>query len=184
MASDMERSVKVGTRSTESELVVLFNNLSAEGTKPGMLSVVPNHSDKSVPKSSSEDFPQPLISLKETKFAEMEYHKLLEACQLVSLNVTREMTNSVEEATRNQSKWFKYRAGRITASRMKAVCHNNAEKPSQSSIKTICFPEVSFTSKATRWGCQYERQARDLYIKAVKDQHDGFAVTDSEWSCY
>jgi len=34
-----------------------------------------------VPKSSSEDFPQPLISLKEIKFIEMKYHKLLEACQ-------------------------------------------------------------------------------------------------------
>ena len=40
IASDMERSVKVGTQSTESKLVVLFNNLSAGGTKPGVLSMV------------------------------------------------------------------------------------------------------------------------------------------------
>jgi len=60
---------------------------------------------------------------------------------------------------------------------MKAVCHTNADKPSQSLIKTICYPKAfSFTSKATSWGCQHERQARDLYIK---DHHDGFTVTDS-----
>lgn len=63
MASDMERSVKVGSRSTESELVQLFNNLSLGGTKPGVLSVVPNHSDRYVPKSMSKNFPLPLTSL-------------------------------------------------------------------------------------------------------------------------
>jgi len=183
MESDLERSVKVGTRSTESELLLLFDNLSAGGTKPGVLSVVSKHSDKYVPKSTSKDFPPPLISLKETKFVKMEYHKLLEACQSVSLSVTQKMVDSVEEATRDQTKsklWFKYRAGRITASRMKAVCRTNADKPSQSLIKTICYPEAfSFTSKATSWGCQHEKQARDLYIKALMDHHDGFSVTDS-----
>ena len=36
-----ERSVKVGTRSTESELLQLFNSLSLGDTKPGVLSVIP-----------------------------------------------------------------------------------------------------------------------------------------------
>jgi len=40
-----ERSVKVGTRSTESELLQLFNSLSLGDTKPGVLSVIPNHSE-------------------------------------------------------------------------------------------------------------------------------------------
>jgi len=183
MPSDLERSVKVGARSTESELLLLFNNLSVGDTKPGVLSVVPNHSDKYVPKSMSKDFPIPLISLKETKFVKMDYHKLLAACQSVSLCVTQTMADSVEEATRDQSKsrlWFKYRAGRITASRMKAVCHTNADKPSQSLIKTICYPEAfSFNSKATSWGCQHEKQARDIYFNALKGHHDEFSVTDS-----
>ena len=113
----------------------------------------------------------------------MEYHELLGACQSVSLNVTQEMADSVEVATRDQSKsklWYKYRAGRITASRMKAVCHTDASKPSQSLIKTICYPEAfSFTSKATRWGCEHEKQARDIYVKALKQHHDDFSVTDS-----
>ena len=83
----------------------------------------------------------------------MEYHKLLVAFQSVSLTVMQEMADFVEKVTRDQSKsrlWFKYRAGRITAARMKAVCHTDAGKPSQSLIKTICYPEaLSFTSKAT-----------------------------------
>ena len=75
-------------------------------------------------------FPLPLISLKETRFVEMEYHELLKACESVSLNITQEMADSVEDATRNQSRsklWFKYRAGRITASRMKSVCRTDTE---------------------------------------------------------
>ena len=43
----------------------------------------------------------------------------------LSLEFTDEMAKSVESETRLQSKsklWFKYRAGRVTASRMKAVC--------------------------------------------------------------
>jgi len=175
-----ERSVKVRTRSTESELLQLFNSLSVGDTKPRVLSVIPNHSEKYVPKLMRKNFPVSLISLKETKYVEMEYHKLLEVCQSVSLNVTQEMANSVEEVTRDQSRsrlWYKYR---ITASRMKAVCHTRAEMPSQSLIKTICYPEAfSFTSKATSWGCQHEKQARDIYVKVLKRHHDDFTVMDN-----
>jgi len=54
-----ERSVKVGTRSTESELLQSFNNLSVGDIKPGVLSVIPNHSEKYVPKSMRKNFPVP-----------------------------------------------------------------------------------------------------------------------------
>jgi len=60
------------------------------------------------------------------------------------------------------------------------VCHTRSEMPSQSLIKTICYPEAfSFTSKATSWGCQQEKQARDIYVKVLKRHHDDFTVTDS-----
>ena len=62
----------------------------------------------------------------------MEYHELLKVCETVEINVTNEMAIAVEKATRNQSNsklWFKNRADRITASRMKAVCHTDAANP-------------------------------------------------------
>ena len=75
-------------------------------------------------------------------------------CKSASVEVTEEMAKLVEKATRSQSQsklWFKYRAGRITVSRMKEVCHTDAGNPAQSLIKTVCYPEfLTFTTKATR----------------------------------
>ena len=62
----------------------------------------------------------------------MEYHDLLIACESVSGDITKEMADSVEKATRDQGNsklWFKYRAGRVTASKMKSVCHTDPAKP-------------------------------------------------------
>ena len=62
---------------------------------------------------------------------------------------------------------------------MKAVCHTDAAKPSQSLIKGICYPEAfKFTSKATTWGCCHEKEAREVYLRACKSQHTDFCVTE------
>ena len=87
---------------------------------------------------------------------------------------------SVEMATRDQSKskeWYRFRAGRITASRFKAACRTSTEKPSQSLIKAICYPKSSnFTSAATTWGCQHEQVAQERYKDEMKTVHDNFSV--------
>ena len=105
----------------------------------------------------------------------MNYIELLAACETMEISITCEMAQSVEKATKDQSSsrlWFKYRAGRITASRMKAVCSTDPAHPAQSLIKTICYPEEHiFTSKATSWGCKHEKSARDLYEKEMAIQH-------------
>jgi len=57
---------------------------------------------------------------------QMSYLELLAECECVSLDVSKEMVEKIEETTRSQSHfklWFKYRAGQITASQMRAVCH-------------------------------------------------------------
>jgi hypothetical protein len=36
--------------------------------------------------------------------------------------------------------WFRFQAGRITASRMKQVCRTNLTKPAESLIKSVCYP--------------------------------------------
>ena len=113
---------------------------------PGLLSVISDHSDKCIPIYSSKDFPQPLTLLKDVKSVKMEYHNLLKECESVSINLTEEMAECVEAATRDQSQsklWYKYRSGRITASRMKAVCHTDPAKPSQSLIKGIAIQRHS-----------------------------------------
>ena len=113
----------------------------------------------------------------------MSYLELLAECECVSLEISREMAEKVEKETRSQSNsklWFKYRAGRIAALRMKAVCRTDYSNPSQSLIKTICYPEdFKFVTAATKWGCKHEKEARELYFKASKQKHSEFSIT--EW---
>ena len=111
----------------------------------------------------------------------MQYHELLAVCETVSLEMTTEMSELIEKETRSQYKstpWFKYRAGRITSSRMKAVCHTDATNPSRSLIKSICYPEeFAFTSKQTSWGLKQENVARELYLKISTPKHDDLTVS-------
>ena len=84
----------------------------------------------------------------------------MEAYDNVSIEVIDYMAQAVEKETRKQNKtalWFKYRAGRVTAFHMKAVCHTDVINPAQSLMKSIYYPEAfNFTSKQTNWGCRHE----------------------------
>ena len=99
------------------------------------------------------------------------------------MDVTQNMAVTVEKASREQYKtrmWFNYRAGRITASKMKAVCHTNPANPAQGLIKQVCYPQMyNFTSKQTSWECTHEKAARDRYKKRMKETHTTFSITDS-----
>ena len=113
----------------------------------------------------------------------LEYHDLLNVCENISLEFTGEMAKSVESETRLQSKsklWFKYQAGRVTASRMKAVCRTDITNPSHSLIKSICYPEAfSFPSKQTEWGCKHEKQAQEKYEKVTKPSHNNLQISEN-----
>ena len=63
---------------------------------------------------------------------------------------------------------------------MKAVCHTDSTNPSQSLVKSICYPEeLAFTSKQTNWGQKQEKAAKELYLKINISNHDQLVVTDS-----
>ena len=130
--------LKSGTSPTDAEMEQFFNNLSLCGTTPAVLSLVSPHSDIYVPKVSLPTFPKPLTSLCNTANCKLNYPDLLEACDNVSIEVTDDMAQAVEKETRKQSKtalWFKYRAGRVTAS----LCHTDVTNPAQSLVKSICL---------------------------------------------
>ena len=60
---------------------------------------------------------------------------------------------------------------------MKSACHTDPSHPSQSLIKAIAYPEAYiFISKATSWGCQHEKHAREFYSEQMMRGHCGFAV--------
>lgn len=94
----------------------------------------------------------------------------------VILDISHAEAMSVEENTKLQSKsklWFQYRAGRITASNMKAALSTKLEAPSISVIKSICYPaRKMINSKAITWGCKHENEARKKYIRVAAKKHD------------
>ena len=179
---------------SDEQMDAFYECLSACGRKPAILSLIPKYSDAYVPKASLPEFPQPLQLLYQPEYMDLQYHELLHMCETTEIVITADMAQAVEKATKTQYKsklWFKYRAGRITASRLKAVCHTDARNPSKALVKSICYPEAfQFTSKQTAWGCKHEKAAKEAYEKKMKDTHTEFLVNDSglvinpQWPCF
>lgn len=70
--------------------------------------------------------------------------------------------------------WFTFRAGRITASMVHAVCRTSLTRPSVSIVKRICYPESSFFSPSTDWGRHKEDVTRRAYVAETSKQHSSF----------
>ena len=137
-------------------LDTFYSRLAGVNAQASILSIVSDHMNKFIPQSCSKEFPISISSMYDSKYLDIPYHKLLEECEKAfdSLTVTSKQSSLVEQHTREQSKsrlWYSYRAGRITASKFKAAVSTDAAMPSQSLIKSICYPEqYKFTSAATK----------------------------------
>ena len=171
------------SRPTELELKSFFDKISRCKSKPAILSLIPDYQDRYISKSSLPSFPVCLNDLYDPSLALANYSDLLQRSESVQVEVNEEMVRNVEEATRKQSKsrlWYRYRAGRVTASKMKRACTTSEEMPSQRLIMEMCYPEAfGFTSKATRWGCEHESAACQRYFEQMKDQHSDFTMSSS-----
>ena len=121
------KETRVFTKAPDSsELNNFFEKLSKSRTKPGILSFVDPYSDNYVPKAVQPSSPKPLQKDFDEKYLNYSYTKLLDACVEIDISLTQENMTAIEMATKGQSKsnlWLTYRAGRITASRMKSACH-------------------------------------------------------------
>ena len=106
---------------------------------------------------------------------------------LEKISITKEQVQHIEIITRNQSNnslWYKFRQGRISASMFKgAVCKVSDDQKTFNSLKLktitkkICEPkEFDFKSKATEWGITNEPIGRKMYIQLMKNKHMGLQV--------
>jgi len=74
--------------------------------------------------------------------------------------------------------WFQQRAGRITASRIRAAAHTDPTQPSPSLIKSIWYPEShQFETHATTLGCEHEQTARNAHVAMAEKIHTGLSVS-------
>ncbi|KAK6186691.1 hypothetical protein SNE40_005976 [Patella caerulea] len=160
-----------------------LKNLSEAPSKPAILSLMPKYSDVYVPEVLQGELPTVLTELFENPSLSSNYKELLDKSYKIKIDVTEQQAKQVEVLTRHQANnrtWFRFRTGRITASRMKSVCHTNPNSPSQSLIQNICYPDVvKFSSVATKWGCDHERHAREMFTSLIQVEHDNVHVRDS-----
>ena len=88
----------------------------------------------------------------------------------------------IESHPRKQSKsnlWFEARKGVITASKSKSCCHSDISQPSKSLIMQVCYPEkCKFTTKATQYGIDHEKLARDSFKVHLEKEHQDVKIKD------
>ena len=180
--STSHRTSRKSNPSTQDELHELFSTLSTCTHKAAILAVLPGISHQLKPRSLCKDFPNVLTNLFQPCRMHLTIDELIIECEQINIEVSQEQIYCVEQETRSQCKnplWFKFRVGRITASLMKRVCKTDPDKPSQSLVKQICYPElIKFTSKATQWGCNHENVALDFYTSKTQVHHENFMVED------
>ena len=168
------------------ELNGFFESLSKCSTKPAILSVVRGYSSKYIPNSLSSDLPSPLSHLFQSGCIKKTYYEMLQIAQQTEVSVTEAQAKKLrrkQEAKRKQEYhnrlWYRMRPGRITVSKLKAVCHTDQAFPSESLVMSICHPELSkIKSTATTWGCEHERTARERYKVLYESIHQAFSITE------
>jgi len=163
---------------SEAEMDSFYEELNKCETKASVLSLIDPYAEQFVAKSRNV----PVISyLYDPSNLDLDYPELLEKCKEVKINVSDENINIVEQDTRDQAKgsgFFRHRAGRIGASVSGVVYRSNVAQPSQSLIKSICYPHLyKVNTKAIKHGCKYEDYAIRTYEAHMKNTHINFQLT-------
>lgn len=175
--------LKTVEKPSPSDVTEFLRQLSQTGAKSAILSVTNSFQDPFLPTIQEQRFPKLLTELLNQDLLTAQFAEILTYCENLKIEVTPEEASAVEKATRKQSEsriWHRFRSGRITASRMYAACHSSPAAPSESLIRAICNPElVRFTSAATSWGCSHEKEAREVYCRAMSAVHDNFCIEEA-----
>ncbi len=167
---------------SQAKISNFFQELSKTG-KPVFLSIIPEYCDDYIVDHSQ--YSLPLSNLFDPEAMKLSYTDLLLKCEDIfsSISVTNDQATNIELSTRDQSKckaWFRFRAGRITASKFKAaVARTDYTQPSVSLVKRIFFStKPSCCTKATKWGCDHEQKAREAYFHKAVLSHLNLTLTD------
>ena len=111
---------------TQCELEEFYRDLSeASDRKPAILSLIPPYNNNFI--SSADQLPPLLQDLYKPDHLHLDYLQLIKmssSTNLFNTAVSEVQVNHLEELTRGQAmnhQWFKYRAGRITASQLYQV---------------------------------------------------------------
>mgnify|MGYP000008269787 FL=1 len=162
---------------SDGEMQAVYAKLNACKIKAVALSLLDTYADQFIDESRT----LPIIpDLFETGNLELEYPELIKMCVEVTLGVSEEHIKKIEISTRAQassSGFYRHRAGRIGASQCFSAFHTNLAQPSQSLIKTICYPSLyKVNTKATKYGQKHESDGIKAYETCMKARHVNLEV--------
>ena len=161
--------------------MLLLNSISKY--RPAICSLISPFSDAFTPKETLPSLPTSLSELYLPEHEELTYRQLLRVRGGLNISIKEDEISLIENSTTQQRRtaaWYTQRCGWITAFTMKAVCSTISKKPSINLIHQICYPlESSFSTEATRWGCEHEPAAREAYISYMKKDHLNFTCRES-----
>lgn len=127
---------------SDGEMQQVYAKLNACKIKAVALSLIDPYANQFI----DENRTLPIIpDLFETVNLELDYPELIKMCVEVTLGVSEEHIKKIEISIRTQasgSGFYRHRAGRIGASQCFSAFHTNLAQPSQSLIKTICYPSI------------------------------------------
>ena len=111
---------------------------------------------------------------------ELKDPEIIKMCVEVTLEISEEHIKKIEISIRAQassSGFYRHRAGRIGASQCFSAFHTNLAQPSQSLIKTICYPSLyKVNTKATKYGQKHESDGIKAYETCMKARHVNLEV--------
>eukprot|EP00795_Rhopilema_esculentum_P010365 gene10365-19066_t len=126
--------------SSKDDIKSLYEALSKCKEKPAALSLVHPYANSFISNSSGI---ATIAELFDEKY--LSYHDLIQACSDIHVTTSREDAKQIELDARSQAKgsgFFHHRAGRIGASMSESASHTDLSQPSQSLIKSLCYPEI------------------------------------------
>ena len=163
---------------TDDQLSSFFDELNISGEKPAILSIIPPYDNSYVPKIISGTLPKMVTDIYNSNLSHFNIDDLRMYCSGVGIyfvNITIDQQREVETLTRLQAEnplWFKYRAGRITASKIYSAVHTNPNQPAISLLRNICYPQTNiFSTPATKWGIFHEDIALKKYCNNMTVIH-------------
>ena len=161
-----------------------YKSLSLCKSKPAVLSIIPPYDEKYVPQTLTEEYPKILTGFYDpVKASTMNYLELCNFGSSLDINVSLQQQSNVEKLTRaqaNSKKWFDYRSGQITASKVFSVVHTHDDMPSRSLIMNICYPEsYKYETPAMAWGCTHEEEAYNYYKSIMVQHHSDLQLSNS-----
>lgn len=157
---------------TTEELNGLFDSLISSGLRPAAAATNPRCSDLYV-SATAQCNAAHLLDLYSPSASSFDQPSLTEKFWSITLQITEAAISEIEERTRKQAstpRRFQFRAGRITASSLKAACTTNVTDPSVSLIKKICYPDNKLNTAAVKYGRNNEAAALESY-KSLAAQH-------------